>query len=269
MKKILPYIRSPIFSVSIGIIGLLLSLFFYYSSQNKIEPKYQVSGEHYLIRVSSQLVMNANDLKILWKGDEIEEAYYSKIAFWNNGLDYIGKERLSESDPLRISYSENIEVIGASLLGQSRDELEILLKVDRKDKNIYINYEENEALEKNDGGVVFIIYTGLGNPELKLEGRVKGSSSGFEKTINLNNSYKRNNIYFEYFLILIFSFFIYVGYLYQASMINFDQIKKSPLMLGKALLFYGFALLIIIMFISQIYLLFIVPDIPIWMNKYY
>jgi hypothetical protein len=157
------------------VVGLLVSVLLFELSQTKKQPVYAVS--------SPELIASTPDpthLSILWNGESVPNVYRVSIAFWNSGTQYIDSGDLSSADPWRIVLSgSKSQVLSATVTSRSRSTLHI--EVVPKTPIVGLILTGDDALEKNDGAVVQLLYTGVRQISVTINGRVKGSITGFTR----------------------------------------------------------------------------------------
>ena len=113
-----------------------------------------------------------------WK-KEISNLYSVNIVIWNDGRDYLDKSHFSSSEPIRLTYSNDTHVLFHKFSHTSRKNLKLQSIEIPEDNSIKINISDDEALEKGDGGILNILYSGSANPKFLITGRIKGVPGGF------------------------------------------------------------------------------------------
>lgn len=163
------------------LVGALIAIgLFYLVERKEIEPRYAVSEPELI----AEQTTDAPRLTLYWDGEEIKNAYSVKIAVWNAGRQYLDNNSISETDPLRVICPSGVKILYADFIKISRAHLE-LNAVDATNTGtnaIYIQIVGDEALEKNDGGILKILFTGGETDGFVVTGRIKGSKQGFVRT---------------------------------------------------------------------------------------
>ncbi len=175
------FLKHPITSLVIGIIGVLLAVLFYFLSLKEIKPRYAVSEPELI----AEQTLDTPKLKLLWDDIEIKDISSAKIAIWNSGWQYLDDSSISNTDPIRVLIPEGVTVLSSSFIQTSRDKLRFKTSIKTSAKNeqyILIEIDGDEALEHNDGGVLKILFTGKSTKSFVIDGRIKGSKEGFVKT---------------------------------------------------------------------------------------
>jgi hypothetical protein len=165
---------TKIFDIVIG--GFLVGAVVYFVvEQKEIEPRYAISTPEMIAEATA----DAPRLKLLWDNEEVHNVYTLKIAIWNAGREYLDKNSISATDPIRVMIPPNVQILYADFIRTSRENLDL----DATDlsstgtKAIQIEIVGDEALERNDGGVLKILYTRQSNHN----GRIKGCRQGFKE----------------------------------------------------------------------------------------
>lgn len=177
LKKILNFLWSiakhPFTGVAIGII---VALFVYMLSRATKEPVFSVSPPELV----AQTIHSEEKLKIFWDNEEIHNATSVKIALWNNGSKFIDKSDISSTDPIKIiSADEDINILAVKALRTSRTNLNFETK--KENNKVIVKIIGDEALEKFDGAIFHILYSGKQDCIWKVSGRIKGIPGGFKQ----------------------------------------------------------------------------------------
>lgn len=155
---------------SIGILGIILSAYFYYDSLRERAPTFIV--DPIVSTIIDRELVKDNPLKILnSKGIEItQDVNVLTFYFFNQGNESIKSENILSD--LRLSLPVNCEILDYKILKVSRDVSNIkLLKKDSAKNSISIQFK---ILEKSDGFTGQIIYVGAKENKLVLRGEIEG-----------------------------------------------------------------------------------------------
>lgn len=177
-RTLIKYAAHPIASMVIGIIATVA--FFYLVERKDIDPVYAISK----IDTLAQETTDAPDLKLLWRGEEIQNIRVVRIAMWNQGRQYLDDGRLSASDQLRVVVPPDARVLYAGFSRSSRPTLRFSTASLPSADNVQfvtVNIANNDALEYQEGGILQILFTGDPNRDFMLVGRVFGTTSGFRR----------------------------------------------------------------------------------------
>jgi hypothetical protein len=161
------------------LLSSLVAVWLFVASKSSIEPRYYIGPT---ATIASSL-NGEDDLKVLWKGEEIENAKSTKIALWNAGSKYLDRLSISNDAPITVSISEGSKILSHKVLKVSRESLKFdIKKVAALNSNsLIISFKNDEALEQNDGLLIEVLHTGKSDSELLIEGRIKGVPDGFEE----------------------------------------------------------------------------------------
>src|SRR5689334_16885871 len=105
-KVVLDFFKHPIVAL---VSGVFLALFPVWLTQKEKDPVYLLSGAEMIGRPPSL----APRLSIRWDGQEVENVCLTRVAFWNQGKQFIDKLDFTDTDPLRIVPSEPVRILYA------------------------------------------------------------------------------------------------------------------------------------------------------------
>lgn len=166
----------PITGMIVGALSMIV--LFVLLGRQGVEPRYAVSEPELLV----EQTFDAPGLTVLWDGKEIKNVYSVKIAIWNAGRQYLDRNRLSNSDPVRVVYPQGARILYHDFIKTSRSSVDFdtIDLADTGTSAIQIEILDDEALDQGDGGVMKILYTGEYSKEFAVMGRIKGSK-GFKR----------------------------------------------------------------------------------------
>jgi hypothetical protein len=180
LNKVLRYtwafIKHPL---TILAIGILVALSIYLLSRKEKEPVFTISPPDLV----AQTVPGEEKLKIIWENKEIQNAASVKITIWNDGSQFIDKNDFASTDPMRIVPSEKVSILAVQMLKTSRPNLRFDTTIETSPDGIgsvLIKIKGDEALEKFDGALFHILFSGSQNINWKVIGRIKGAPKGFQ-----------------------------------------------------------------------------------------
>lgn len=175
--KINPIIKYLLTNILLAfVVGVAV---YFIIEQKEIEPRYAISNSEML----AETTVDAPRLKLLWDNEEVQNVYSLKIAIWNAGREYLDKNSISATDPIRVMIPPGVRILYADFIRTSRDNLSFTA-TDLSDTGtsvIQIQIVGDEALEHKDGGVLKILYTGQNSDKFAVTGRIKGSKQGFKE----------------------------------------------------------------------------------------
>ncbi len=224
---------NEIISYTIGITGLISSIFFYLKSKKEKKPVYDIRTTQ-LLRKN---ITSIEKLDISYEGQELEDFSVTYISFWNAGRETIEGSDIVERDPIKI----NLE-------GYKIYDYQIIIEEEKN--NIHFEKEgvnviklKFDYLDKNQGFLLKVYHNGSLS-DFKLTGSIKGSRP-------IQKGYKM-----ELVTKTIFENKLFKG---------FDQLgKKSPK-------FISFFLFILFIPVVMILFVFVGPIAVLegWYDKYY
>ena len=141
------------------VIGILIALYFYSLSISRIEPRYAIMGPEAL----AMITLDSPRLELRWDGRAIENVQMVRIALWNSGRSYLDNAAIPKESPIRIEYPRDVQVLSATLSAVSRPSLILEAREDSiagAGECLRLDLAGDEALERHDGGVFTILYTG-------------------------------------------------------------------------------------------------------------
>ena len=162
------------------VIGGLIALFIFLSSRTTKEPVFVVSPPELI----AQAVPEEEKLNILWEDNAIQNVALVKIGIWNQGSRYIDKNDISSTNPIRIKPLKKVDILAVQVLKTSRPTLNFDSKIETDAdgiENILVEIKGDEALEKFDGVLFHILFSGPLECSWKVGGRIKGVPKGFQQ----------------------------------------------------------------------------------------
>jgi hypothetical protein len=192
-KLINKIINNKKVNFSIGIIGILLSIFSIIFAHSQIPQIDLCFAEMPEMTISSCLCFEKK-LKIFWREKEIKNVKIKRLAFWNNGNQYIDDNLLK--DKIRISSTKKCEILDIIDLKLSRKNLKLVfdpwqvdistiqknnLSYKEKSDTVFIVIPQKETLEPNDGISFSLIYSSEEVCNFVFAADIKGKLSAFRK----------------------------------------------------------------------------------------
>lgn len=134
----------------VGFIGIIL----YRSSRIGARPICQMKTLRLIGKGDQEL---PEEVKILYKGDEVPRLSLTHVYFWNSGKASISGEEMVEDDPLRFTFDGSDEILKADIATSSRDVNKFSIAVPPVSKN-----EARVAfdfIDPNDGVRIDLFHT--------------------------------------------------------------------------------------------------------------
>jgi len=179
----LEFLKEPMVGSILGIagiiIGVMLSIFFYFKSKIVANPKFTIDNIN-LIDVQSGLI--ALDVVMKYKDNQISTLNKTTVRFWNSGKKTIDKNDLVP-EYMTIDFNKNnpstTHFISCTVSNKRRDAIQVDLVVS-ENNNIDFNFN---YLDYKDYFEIEILHTGKIIPT-KIIGNIKGVPKGL---INVSN----------------------------------------------------------------------------------
>jgi len=163
----------------LGILGgLLIALFFYRSSRIGPRPSYQLKALRLIAKDERAL---PEEVEILFKGMSVPRLTKTHIIFWNSGKAMLDGKEIVDTDPLRLEFSKDAQVLRARIAKATRKTNEVEVKINDKSPNEVVCYFD--YLDVGDGVVIELLHT-----DEKRYPIVRGTIRGVPKGI-LNRGY--------------------------------------------------------------------------------
>ncbi len=166
MEGLTPLVQSPVF----GLVGLLLTVaslafgfIFYRRSRRAKEPHWAIRSNNLV----SSFTARFPQLEIRYGNDKVENLTVSKVLFWNHGTETIDSDDIAEADPVRIDVVDNVQILDVSLLVSNSAPTRFAVTPDAR-----LTFD---FLDKNQGGLLQVIHTGLSSGDITLKGTIKGA----------------------------------------------------------------------------------------------
>lgn len=159
---ILKFFSNPLVGIigtTASIIGVILAVIFYIQGRERRKLMfYEQPGKAIIAKAG-----HSSKIEILIEGKQIKrDVTAAQVAFWNDGKKSIRPENILK--PLIIKTKDKIPIVEAKIRKKSREVIEINLDQSKiNEGEIKISWN---ILEKNDGGIIQIIY--LGSPEVAI-----------------------------------------------------------------------------------------------------
>jgi len=156
----------------IGIIGIVIGIYLYYSSRIRAKPVYQFQSRKLIGRPKGVL---PDEVEIYFNKQLVSNLRLSYIVFWNAGTMSISGSDIVQLDPVRIELEPGSEILKIKISKVSRS----VINFDVIKDNIqpHIANISFDYLDPNDGATLEILHTGESiNP--KVLGTIKGIPKG-------------------------------------------------------------------------------------------
>lgn len=153
--------------ISIGVIGIILAIVFYFKSKKIKKPFYSKVSINLLKRELKRI----GNIEVKYLNQSVEDFTITKIAIWNGGHDTINKSDIPENSSLRIDPQEEIIIYGAELLYQTDKSNDFNIIHDKENNIVLIDFD---YMDYNQGCIIKILHSGISSVNLSLNGKIKG-----------------------------------------------------------------------------------------------
>lgn len=191
-----------VFGYFIGVVGIILSIYFYFNSVRQRIPIFKDDPARIRILYSNNI--SKSTIKVFKaNGQEVKkDLSIIKIYFWNNGKESIKPENILS--PIIISkLDSSTNILEARLTKISRPITGLRINyIDSLRNEVIINFK---ILEKGDGGMLQLMYEGDVLSKFIIKGTVEGFGdlSFSEKKINPSGSKTLQVVGSSFFSIII------------------------------------------------------------------
>lgn len=177
LKGIWEVLKHP---VTVLVIATIIAIIGIAVGRTTKKPVFVVSPPELI----AQTVPEQEKLRIIWAGNEIQNVALVKIGIWNQGSRYIDKNDISSTNPIRIKPLKKVGILAVQVLKTSRPTLNFDSKIETDAdgiESILLKIKGDEALEKFDGVLFHILFSGPLECSWKVGGRIKGVPKGFQE----------------------------------------------------------------------------------------
>jgi hypothetical protein len=154
-------------SVTIGVIGLILAIVFYFKSKRVKKPFYSKVSINLLKRELKRI----GNIEVKYLNQSVDDFTITKLVFWNGGHDTINKSDVPENSLLKIEPQQEIIIYGAELLYQTDKSNDFNIIHDKENNTVLIDFD---YMDFNQGGIIKILHSGDSSSNLNLIGKIKG-----------------------------------------------------------------------------------------------
>jgi len=223
---------SNLWSIISLTITLAFAIYFYLKSKKVKLPLYS----HWSINIINELVNKFESLEMTYSGLPIENLTVTKILFWNGGNDTIDNQDISRVDPLKIHLKENYKILESNVLYSKNPANQFSVKTacDKSDAILKFDY-----LDKDEGGIVQLIHTGISDKDIEIQGTIKGGGKPIHAKQHLyifNSPKIKRNIFIVVTLLL--SFCITITFL-KFNITLSEKIIVCVIFVGFTFLYWG------------------------------
>lgn len=161
--------------VLIGIAGIVIGVVTAYVFYRKSKLTARIATKQLFVPIFDDSSLLPSDLKLIFRGKEIQNLSLCMVAIWNSGNTTIDGDRITTIDPLRIVTPRGSQILDVEIL-KFTDKVNTFMLSSRGSD--YPNEVRCafDFLEPNDGVTIKILYNGGGKPA--VIGTIKGMPEG-------------------------------------------------------------------------------------------
>ena len=165
--------RSPwlnLLSMTVAILGIVLSIYFYLKSKSTVFPRFQTAG----VSLLAQGAKEVQGLRILHGDRALERLSVATVSFWNEGTKVLESSAIAAADPLRIVLPSGTTILQVNIGHRSSpsNNAKVTVQPDNAIINIAFDF-----LSRNDGFTVEIFHDAASADCANVLGTVKGYGS--------------------------------------------------------------------------------------------
>lgn len=178
----------------VGLVGIVLSLvsvvltvYYYLKSKEAKEPCCYYRTFQDIVKLSPK---SSPDIRVYFKGDEVERVFTTYVWFWNKGKRAIKSDAIPENSLLLLKLSDpahDIQILDLKVMKRSRDPINFDAQKYDSDL-IHLTFD---FLDRKDGAVIEVQHTGSYETQITVEGIILESS---DIQIFENNHYTVNGV---------------------------------------------------------------------------
>ena len=170
--KVLESMQSnPYIWLIIAVCSIIGVPAFFYSvySQHKNSKKKELSFRKNSITIINNKVKFIKELKVIYRGQEVDNLSATRFIVWNSGNKEIRKDDIVNDRPLTIKSSGDTKILSAEIVNENEKSNHFsLYDTDLTTVRLKFDY-----IDSNEGAVIGIIHTG--NPsDLKMDCKIMG-----------------------------------------------------------------------------------------------
>lgn len=152
----------------LGLAGLIAGYIFHRKSIRIKQLLYSLKTDNLIKDNVAQL----SGLVITCNGQNVKSLSASNIVIWNNGSETIDSRDIVKSNPLRIHAGKEVLILDAKITKASNSSCQLVVNVSADGQHALIAFE---YLDREQGGIIQIVHTGLTSSDLLVVGDIKGA----------------------------------------------------------------------------------------------
>lgn len=136
----------------IGIIGILIAIYQYFSSAKAI-PTFQYFGQNI---ISNNKNLLPSEVSVLYNGSVVDRLSLTYIAFWNDGKATIRSSDIAEKYPLSFTFRNGI-ILNSEIIKTTKKSIDAHIEISRTE-NSKLNFGFS-YLDARDGFLIKVLHT--------------------------------------------------------------------------------------------------------------
>jgi len=179
-----------IVGIAVAVIGIVFAFIFYRCSRIGAQPVYQLET----LNLIGKDPTIPEDVEILFKGKSVSQLTKTHIILWNTGKSMLEGKNIVAEDPLRLEFSEPVELLRVSILKRTRELNKFTANIKQGSPNTAIcNFD---YLEPKDGVLIELLHTAKESyPQVK--GTIRGVPKGVQNWGKVPPEMKSLDFYFS------------------------------------------------------------------------
>lgn len=226
VEKLNKVLSNPFVTVMLSVVSIILAIAFFQVSIQKRELCYFVSPAKSIIVKSGQ----TSNLNVTMDGNAIKtDVTSAQIAFWNEGKEPIrqGIQCDDVRSDFKIKVAGNRKILDSDIIKKSRSIVSLKIDDSAKEKGeVTVKWD---ILEKNDGGVIQIMYAGGPEVEIFAEGIIVGQK--IIKNLGDKDKDASSLLFMLIILIFVLLYFMEIQMKYKTIIECEDEENKQRLLL--------------------------------------
>jgi hypothetical protein len=160
------------------VIGILTGYYFYLKSRERIDPRYLLQHEP-LVGSSSGAM---TEVSVLFRGTKVTNLNRCILAIWNRGTRVITRGAVPEHDKIKVQLPEKTIALGTGVAWSTRPAINLSAHIDEIKSAVTVDFD---FLDKNDGGLIEILYQGDPKASPTLTGSIMGAPRGIRSVVGI------------------------------------------------------------------------------------
>jgi hypothetical protein len=156
--------------------GIITGYYFYLKTRERIDPRYVLQHEP-LVGSSSGAM---TEVSVLFRGTKVTNLNRCILAIWNRGTRVITRNAVPEQDKVKVQLPENAMALGTGVAWSTRSAINLSAHIDETKSAVTVDFD---FLDKNDGGLIEILYQGDPKASPVLTGSIMGAPRGIRSVL--------------------------------------------------------------------------------------